>query len=90
MVSLLSGDESVCLILKGFRLNPKRVIGTTCFRCRPLPLRLLFVEFLLLFRDIHPPSGRNHHALVDVQQLALMATLFVDLCKLRQNQRSTG
>ena len=26
-------------------------------------------------------SGHNHHALVHAQQLALMARLFIDLCK---------
>jgi hypothetical protein len=39
------------------------------------------VLFLLLFGDDDPLSGRNHHALVDAQQLAQMAKLFIDLCK---------
>ena len=77
---VLPGDSNVCLLLKEFRANVKRVIGATCYQNRPFPLSLPVV-FLALFGDDHPLSLRNHHALVDAQQLALMAKLFVDLCK---------
>lgn len=70
----LEGEE-----LKEFRSNVKRAIGTTCFRGR-LPLSLPVV-FLFLFGETHSLAGRNHNALVDAKQLALMAKIFVDLCK---------
>lgn len=77
---VLPGDGKLCLLLKEFRSNVKRVIGTTCFRGRRFPLSLSVV-FLLLFGETHPLADRNHHALVDAKQLALMAKIFVDLCK---------
>lgn len=67
----------MCLLLKEFRANMKRVIGTTCHRGQIFPLSLPLL-FLLLFGENHPLSGRNHHALVDAQQLT---TLYMDLCK---------
>ncbi|KAJ5606395.1 hypothetical protein N7510_009176 [Penicillium lagena] len=63
-----------------FRMNVSRVIGRTCYQGRRFPLSLP-VLFLLLFEENHPLSGHNHHALADTQHLALMAKLFVDLCK---------
>ncbi|KAJ5168065.1 uncharacterized protein N7482_003659 [Penicillium canariense] len=77
---VLPGDENVCRLLLEFRANVKRVIGNTCYQSRPFPLSLSIL-FLVLFGEDHPLSGRNHHALVDAQQLALMADLFIDLCK---------
>jgi hypothetical protein len=77
---VLPGDENLCLLLQEFRDNVKRVLGPTCFRGGRFPLSLSVV-FLLLFGENHPLSGRNHHALVDAQQLALIAQVFNDLCK---------
>ncbi|KAJ5814748.1 hypothetical protein N7474_006525 [Penicillium riverlandense] len=77
---VLPGDENVCLLLKEFRLNVSRVIGRTCYRGGGVPLSLP-VLFLLLFGENHRLSGRNHHALVDAQQLSMIAEVFVDLCK---------
>ena len=77
---VLPGDENVCLLLMEFRLNVTRVIGTKCYQGRAFPLSLPML-FLLLFGEDHPLSGRNHHAAVDAQQLALMGKLFIDLCK---------
>jgi hypothetical protein len=77
---VLPGNENVCLLLLEFRENVKRVLGRTCYRGRSFPLSLP-VLFLLLFGEDHELSGRNHHALLDAQQLALMAKLFIDLCK---------
>ncbi|KAJ5961742.1 hypothetical protein N7501_006683 [Penicillium viridicatum] len=80
---VLPGNENMCLLLKEVRGNMKRVVGTTCYRGQrfPLSLPMLFLLFLLLFEGNHPLSGRNHHALVDAQQLALVAKLYMDLCK---------
>lgn len=77
---VLPGDENVCLVLNEFRDNVKAVIGTTCHDGGRFPLNLP-TAFLVLSGENHPLSGRNHHALVDAQQLALMARLFIDLCK---------
>lgn len=77
---VLPRDENLCLLLREFRINLGRVIGKQCYRGGPFPVSLP-VLFLLLFGDDDPLSGRNHHALVDAQQLALMAKLFTDLCK---------
>ncbi|KAI2730406.1 hypothetical protein CBS147332_2258 [Penicillium roqueforti] len=77
---VLPGDENVCLLLQEFHTNVRRVLGRTCFKGRTFPLKLPLV-FALLFGDTHPLAGRNHRALVDAQQLALLARLFVDLCK---------
>ncbi|CAI7568068.1 unnamed protein product [Penicillium glandicola] len=76
---ILPGDESVCLLLKEFRDNLDRELGTTCFQGKAFPLSLPVV-FMVIFED-DPLVGRNHHALVDAQQLAMMARLFIDLCK---------
>ena len=77
---VLPGDENVCLLLQEFRTNVRRVIGRTCFKGRTFPLTLPLV-FVLLFGYAHPLAGRNHRALVNAQQLALLARLFIDLCK---------
>lgn len=77
---VLPGNENMCLLLKEFRGNMKRVVGTTCYRRKSFPLSLP-VLFLVLFGENHPLSGRNHHALIDAQQLALVAKLYMDLCK---------
>ncbi|KAJ6149227.1 hypothetical protein N7471_000426 [Penicillium samsonianum] len=78
--NVLPGDGNVWLLLSEFRKNVERAIGTTCYRDRGFPLSLPVV-FTVLFGDNHPLSGRNHNALVDAQQLSLMARLFIDLCK---------
>ncbi|KAJ5781652.1 uncharacterized protein N7518_010135 [Penicillium psychrosexuale] len=77
---VLPGDENVCLLFQEFRTNVRRVLGRTCFKGRSFPLKLPLL-FVLLFGDTHPLAGRNHRALVDAQQLALLARLFIDLCK---------
>ncbi|KUM62276.1 hypothetical protein ACN42_g4839 [Penicillium freii] len=77
---VLPGDDNVCLVLNEFRANVKRVIGTTCYNGKRFPLNLP-TAFLVLFGENHPLSGRNHHALVDARQLALMARAFIELCK---------
>ncbi|CAI7599446.1 unnamed protein product [Penicillium viridicatum] len=77
---VLPGDGNVCLVLNEFRANVKRVIGTTCYNGKRFPLNLP-TAFPVLFGENHPLSGRNHHALVDAQQLALMARAFIELCK---------
>ncbi|KAJ5522213.1 Threonyl/alanyl tRNA synthetase SAD [Penicillium freii] len=77
---VLPGDDNVCLVLNEFRANVKRVIGTTCYNGKRFPLNLP-TAFLVLFGENHPLSGRNHHALVDSRQLALMARAFIELCK---------
>lgn len=46
------------------------------------------VLFPVLF-DGHPLMGRNHHALVDSQQLALMLKRFCELCK-PSDERAQG
>lgn len=78
--NVLPGDQNVCLVLNEFRANVRRVIGTTCHDGRRFPLNLPTV-FPMLFGENHPLSGRNHHALIDAQQLALVAKLYMDLCK---------
>lgn len=77
---VLPGDENVCLLLHEFRANVQRVLGRTCYRNRSFPLKLP-VLFPLLFGENHELSGRNHHALVDAQQLSLVVKVFIDLCK---------
>ncbi|KAJ5990079.1 hypothetical protein N7522_010286 [Penicillium canescens] len=77
---VLPGDENLCLLLQELRNNVRRVLGRSCFRGGRFPLSLSVV-FLLLFGESHPLSGRNHHALVDAQQLVLIAQVFNDLCK---------
>lgn len=77
---VLPGDENVCLLLHEFRANVQRVLGRTCYRNHSFPLTLP-VLFPLLFGENHELSGRNHHALVDAQQLSLLVKVFIDLCK---------
>lgn len=77
---VLPGDENVCLLLHEFRSNVSRVLGRKCYQGKLFPLPLP-VFFPLVFGENHPLSGRNHHAAVDAEQLALMAKLFIDLCK---------
>lgn len=77
---VLPNNEGVCLLLKEFRGNLNRILGKDCFHGRGFPLRLPFV-FPLLFGEDHPLAGRNHNAIVDSQQLALLTNLFFDLCK---------
>lgn len=77
---VLPGNENMCLLLKEFQGNMKRVVGTTCHRGKRFPLSLPIL-FLLLFGENHPLSGRNHHVLVDAQQLTLVVKLYMDLCK---------
>jgi hypothetical protein len=77
---VLPSNQRLCLLLREFRVNLDRIIGKECFRGRPFPLRLPFL-FPLLFGDDHPLAGRNHNAIVDALQLALLTNLFLDLCK---------
>ena len=78
--NVLPGNENVCLLLQEFRTNVRRVIGHTCFKGRTFSLTLPLV-FVLLFGDAHLLARRNPRALVDAQQLALLARLFIGLCK---------
>ncbi|KAJ5972043.1 uncharacterized protein N7479_001961 [Penicillium vulpinum] len=77
---VLPGNENLYLLLQEFRHNLKETIGTTCYKGKGFPLSLPVV-FPLLFGYDHELAGRNHHALVDAKQLALMCLLFIDLCK---------
>ncbi|KAJ5905265.1 uncharacterized protein N7473_002181 [Penicillium subrubescens] len=78
--NVLPNNKRLCLLSKKFRGNLERTIGKDCFRGCHFPLILPFV-FPLLFGEDHCLTGRNHNALIDAQQLALMAIMFVDLCK---------
>lgn len=77
---VLPDNEHVCLLLKEFRSNLDRILGKDCFHGRRFPLKLPFV-FPLVFGDDHDLTERNHNALVDSLQLALLTNLFLDLCK---------
>lgn len=78
--NVLPEEKELCLVLNEFRDNLNAIIGYKCYRGGVFPLRLSLV-FPLLFGKDHPLAGRNHHALVDAQQLSLMTRLFIDLCK---------
>ncbi|KGO65779.1 Zinc finger, C2H2 [Penicillium italicum] len=77
---VLPGNANLCLLYHEFRINIKRVLGTSCYRGRAFPLSLPAL-FPLLFGVNDPLAGQNHHALVDAQQLSQMARVFIDLCK---------
>ena len=79
LVRTLPRDKLVCRLLLEYRANIYSVLGKKCFHGWPIPLALLTI-FGMLFGMGHPLAGRNHDALVDSQQLALMAKLFFDLC----------
>ncbi|KAJ5848399.1 hypothetical protein N7455_012356 [Penicillium solitum] len=53
--TMFSPETRICLLLKEFRANMKRVIGTTCHRGQIFPLSLPLL-FLLLFGENHPLS----------------------------------
>jgi hypothetical protein len=76
--NVILSNQRLCLLLKEFQ----RSFGPTWNgpSARIVPLKLPFV-FPLLFGEDHSLMERNHNALIDAQQLALMAILFVDLCK---------
>lgn len=63
-----------------FRQNLKEILGSTCWKSGSFPLSLETVFPVLCGFD-HPLAGKNHHALADAQQLALLTLLFVDLCR---------
>ncbi|KAJ5477946.1 hypothetical protein N7530_003455 [Penicillium desertorum] len=77
---VLPGDENVCMLMHEFRINFKNMLGTTCYRGKAFPISLP-VLFVVFFGNTHDLAGRNHHALYDAQQTALMMTLFDDLCR---------
>ncbi|KAJ5260467.1 hypothetical protein N7478_012072 [Penicillium angulare] len=76
----LPQSGNVCLLLKEFRPNIDKAVSSKCFRGEPISLKLSGI-FVLLFGQGHTLAGRNHDALVDAQQLALLAKLFCDLCR---------
>ncbi|CAG7970456.1 unnamed protein product [Penicillium nalgiovense] len=75
---VLPGDENVCMLMHEFRINLKNMLGTTCYRGKAFPISLP-VPFVVFFGNTHDLAGRNHHALYDAQQTAMMTTLFEDL-----------
>ncbi|KAJ5729925.1 uncharacterized protein N7483_004433 [Penicillium malachiteum] len=78
--NILPPDEKVCLILMEFRQNLREFLGSSCFRGGVFPATLPVI-FMVAFGEDHPLAGKNHHALVDAKQLALLTQLFIDLCK---------
>ncbi|KAJ5707783.1 hypothetical protein N7488_007584 [Penicillium malachiteum] len=77
---VLPGNDRCYLVMQDFRYNLDRILGKTTFEGGVFPLSLP-IFFPVVMGEGHRLSGRNHRALIDTQQLAILVNRLAVLCQ---------